>query len=156
MKYNDSISGTPDELFDLGLLPYDTEEWDEYELNPLIISSFEPVWVNSSGYEVKLRSDYYYPNEWDSPLNKFALHDDRDIQPAFFTYNATDDNPKQKPTTMSLTNVRGYHWSIWQEREEEISNGLLDVSYSDPKSDFSILHYSCLIFCPVFLIPLDS
>jgi hypothetical protein len=105
LTYNSTFSATPYELLELGLSPYDTREWDDYEVDPVTAGPYylsEYVYNNYSRFS--LRDDYWYPNEWDSPNHDFVKHDDKIIEPYYFTYNATENKPFQKPTKLNIVN----------------------------------------------------
>ena len=100
------ISGTPEELGTYGIPVFLTDEYVEYQRNPLISGPYEIVeYIPGTNTTLQLRDDYWFPNEWDSPNGQFTNIYDKPLSPVYFTWNATEDAPQQKPTTLPVSEI---------------------------------------------------
>ncbi|MFV2014483.1 MAG: ABC transporter substrate-binding protein, partial [Candidatus Heimdallarchaeota archaeon] len=148
LYYNETLSGTPQELFDAGIdslddVPLFKEQWN-IDYDTLISSG--PYTIGEDCYELGLgnrydgfragcdmyvaRDDYYFPNEWDSPNGDFIVHEPGIEAPVFNKYNSTEEFPMQKPTKLFIKNIDtdwSYAYDITEIAERAL-NGELDIS----------------------------
>ncbi|MCE7733797.1 MAG: hypothetical protein GPJ54_02895 [Candidatus Heimdallarchaeota archaeon] len=126
LTYNETVSGTPQELSDLGLSSYDTLEWNMYEESPITTGAYEIVdFIPGEKLSLRLRDNYFYPNEWDSPDHHFYQNKPKKA-PSYFIFNATQDEPFQKPTKLFFE-VINIESSGEMSEETIVEEGLFDV-----------------------------
>ncbi|MHA2251808.1 MAG: ABC transporter substrate-binding protein, partial [Candidatus Kariarchaeaceae archaeon] len=74
----------------------------------------------------ELREDYWYPNEWDSPNQDFILHRQGIEEAKYNAFNATDNNPKQKPTEYYINHLNyTWDWSLYN--MDSLDSGNIDL-----------------------------
>jgi hypothetical protein len=135
--FNDILNGTPAELMEIGAHPFFSDTFNEFwRLSPLYQGlSWSGTGISSGPYAItndrdpvfKLRDDYWYPNEWDSPGGDFIVHEPgSELDKVKYNVFNDTENTQQKPTKyfFDILNYNtpwfGFNLSSIETREADI------------------------------------
>lgn len=109
--FDPSLTGTADQLYQFGIPILYTSEFIEFfgdmqsTSGPYHFTSNALIQNSQGLYNLKLRDDYWYPNEWDSPNQDFIVHEPGPEDAKYNTYNASSNASFRKPTQFAIKNL---------------------------------------------------